>query len=263
MAWDPDTYLAFAGPRLRPAVDLVARIGLDPAEVAEVVDLGAGSGNLVGLLRRRFPAARVTAVDADEAMVARAREEVADDRVEVVLADAATWAPPAPVDLLFSNAALHWLDDHDRLLPRLLGHVRPGGVLAVQLPRNHDAPSHRGVAEVVREGPWAAALEPHLREHPVATATAYHRLLAPLAAEVDAWSTTYVHHLAATDDGTHPVAAWLRGSTLRPLLAALEPDARPSFLSAVDDRMAAAYPTEPDGSVRFGFTRVFLVAVAR
>lgn len=263
MAWDPDTYLTFADHRRRPALDLVSRIPVDPGVVATVVDLGAGSGNLVPLLRERFPGARITAVDEDEAMVARARRDLADDAVTVVRADAATWSPPAPVDVLFSNAALHWLDDHDTLLPRLLGHVRGGGALAVQMPRNHGAPSHRLLADVVRGGPWSEVLTPLLREAPVDGPEAYHRLLAPHAESVDAWSTTYVHPVTADEDGHHPVAAWLRGSTLRPLLARLDGDVTARFLGALDEALAVAYPVDATGTALLGFTRVFVVAVAR
>lgn len=267
MAWDPDTYLTFADHRLRPAVDLLARVPLAPQDVATVVDLGAGSGNLVPLLRDRFPGAHVTAVDADPAMVDRARADLTTPDTTVVHADVATWAPAQPVDLVFSNAALHWIDDHEALLPRLLRQVRPGGALAVQMPRNHDAPSHRGLAAVVREGPWAEVLVPLLREHPVAPPWDQHRLLAPHAQHLDAWSTTYVQRLAplpgpvGDHEVVHPVAAWLLGSTLRPLLAALDEAMRPDFLGAFEDRMADAYPLEPDGSASFPFTRTFLVAV--
>jgi trans-aconitate 2-methyltransferase len=83
-------------------------------------------------------------------MLERARQVV--PAVEWQQADIARWQPFAPFDLIFSNAALHWLPDHERLLPALAGCLAPGGVLAVQMPRNFDAPSHTAIAETVRDG---------------------------------------------------------------------------------------------------------------
>ncbi len=264
MTWDPDTYLAFAGPRQRPALDLVERIPLGPEEVREVVDLGAGTGNLVPLLRDRFPHAHITAVDNDPEMLARAHDELEGPGVAVVEGDAATWEATTAVDVLFSNAALHWVDDHEALFPRLLGQVRSGGALAVQMPRNHDAPSHRTLAAVAADGPWADRLAPALRQHPVAAPEHYHRLLAPVAAQVDVWATEYVQHLTPREDGRHPVAVWMEGSTLRPLLARFDdPGEEVRFLDAFEAAIVDAYPPEPDGSAYFPFRRVFLVARAR
>ena len=136
--WDPLEYLKFADYRLRPALDLLAQISLDSPRT--VYDLGCGPGNITRLLGERWPGAAVTGVDSSSEMLIRARQEAPD--VTFLQADIAQWSPPAPAHLLFSNATLHWLDDHRRLLPRLVAQLAPGGVLAVQMPRNHDAPSH-------------------------------------------------------------------------------------------------------------------------
>src|SRR5215467_4203957 len=142
--WDPAQYLKWSDHRLRPAVDLLQRVAV--ANPTEVVDLGCGTGNVTGLLRARWPAAHVTGVDASASMRARASDPSVDWRQ----ADVATWEPRAPVDVLFSNATLHWIDDHAALFPRLLAQVARGGVLAVQMPRNFGEPSHTSIYEVVR-----------------------------------------------------------------------------------------------------------------
>ena len=116
-------------------------------------------------------------------------------------ADLATWRPPRPADLIYSNAALHWLPDHARLFPALMSELAPGGVLAVQMPRNFSAPSHTAVAQAARSGPWRATLEPLLRPIPVADPSVYFDLLAPGAALLDIWETEYLHVL----DGVDPV----------------------------------------------------------
>src|SRR5262249_60604114 len=130
--WDPAKYLEFAGPRLQPAVDLLARVPL--AAPATVYDLGCGAGNVTRLLAQRWPGAGVTGVDASAAMLKAAAQ--AAPGVRWVEADLQRWTPPHPADLIYSNAALHWLDDHAGLFPRLLAGLAPGGVLAGHMPRN-------------------------------------------------------------------------------------------------------------------------------
>ena len=131
MTWDPRQYQRFADQRLRPARDLLAQIPLD--EVREAVDLGCGTGNVTALLKQRWPQARVTGIDQSSEMLARAKGAHSD--IGWVRLDIAAWRPERPVDLIYSNAALQWLPDHRRLLPRLMARLAAGGVLAVQMPQ--------------------------------------------------------------------------------------------------------------------------------
>lgn len=252
MAWDPAQYLKFADHRLRPALDLLARI--DAEAPARVVDLGCGTGNVTAVLARRWPGAAVTGVDPSAAMLERARAEHPGLAFET--ADAARWTAAAPVDVLYSNAALHWLGDHDALFPRLLAQVAPGGWLAVQMPRNFDAPSHTAVGEAARDGPWADRLLPMLAPPPVDPPAAYVRRLAPMAASLDVWETEYLQIL----EGGNPVAEWTKGTWLRPFLDALDEPWRSGFEAAYRARVAAAYPPGADGRTLFPFRRLFVVA---
>lgn len=258
MSWDPARYLQYEDARLRPALDLIARIPLDaPATVA---DLGCGAGNVARALAARWPQAAVTGIDADEAMLARARAATAGDpRFAFVRADLAAWTPPARFALVFSNAALHWLDGHASLFPRLLEAVADGGALAVQMPDNFRAPSHVLLHETATAPRWRGRLGALLRPQPVAALDAYYDWLAPHAA-VDAWTTEYLQPLAARADGEHPVLAWMRGSALLPFLEALDADEGRAFAAALAGCLEAAYPRRADGGVLFPFRRVFLVA---
>ncbi len=252
MSWDPEQYLRYAGHRIRPAIELLQRVDVDRA--ARIVDLGCGTGNTTALLAERWPNAAVTGVDNSPEMLATARSEHPGWRW--VEADIATWEPDEPLDVVYSNAALHWVADHRTLLPRLLQMLRPSGMLAVQMPRNFDQPTHTLVAETVSDGPWRDVLTPLLRDWPVLTVGEYHRVLAASATEVDVWSTTYVQTLT----GPNPVAEWTKGSVLRPLLGALDADEGAAFVAAYGRRIEAAYPPEADGTTLLPFTRVFLVA---
>ncbi len=202
----------------------------------------------------RWPGAHVTGVDASPAMLAEARQ--GQTTIRWVEADIARWAPERPPDLIFSNAALHWLDDHQALLPRLLGSLRPGGVLALQMPRNHGEPSHTAIVETVESGPWRERLEPLLRRRPVAPPEVYAELLLPLVTSLDIWETVYMHVLP----GENPVVGWTSGTGLRPLLAALQGRERDDFLTDYAARTARAYPRRDDGLTLFPFRRLFIAA---
>src|SRR4029453_4723914 len=152
--WDPQQYLKFADHRLRPAIDLLAQI---PLELPSVIsDLGCGPGNITRLLAGGWPSAQVTGVDSSTEMLEKARKEAPG--ITFVQADIKQWSPPAPANLLFSNATLQWLGAHPRLLPRLIAQLAPNGALAVQMPHNHDSPSHVLMRAAAQDGPWRARL---------------------------------------------------------------------------------------------------------
>jgi len=253
--WDPTQYLKFAGERLRPALDLLARI---PATApTTVVDLGCGAGNLAPLFQQRWPQAKLVGVDSSPQMLAKARADY--PQASFVQADFATWRPAQPVDVLYSNAALHWLDGHDTLFPALLETVAPGGWMAVQMPRNFAAPSHTCVVETIEQGSWRATLEPLLRRRPVGTPQDYWRLLQGHAASLDIWEIEYLQVLK----GENPVAEFVKGSWLKQFLDRLQEPERSAFEAGYRTRVRAAYLPEADGSTLFPFRRLFILAQRR
>ncbi len=251
-AWNPAQYHRFADARMRPAIDLLAQIATN--EPALVYDLGCGSGKTTILLARRWPGARIIGVDSSARMLESARREYPG--IEFVQGDLATWQAQAAADVIYSNAALHWLDGHPALFARLFQQVKPGGTFAVQMPRNHDQPSHQAMIAAAEAGPWAARLRPLLRRSPVSLPAAYHAMLAPAASGLNIWETTYLQVL----EGENPVAEWTKGTALSPLLAALDGAERQSFESAYRALVLKAYPPLPDGRTLFPFRRLFIVA---
>lgn len=255
MSWNPDQYLKFAAPRLQPAVDLLARVPCIAPRV--VYDLGCGAGNVTQLLAARWPQAGITGVDDSAEMLAKAKAAVPG--VTWVQQSLASWRAPAPADLIYSNAALHWLPDHQRLFPSLAGQLAPGGVLAVQMPRNFGAPSHTLIAETVRHGPWRGVLEPLLAPSPVSEPAFYYGVLSGQVARLDIWETEYLQVLSGPD----PVKEWTKGTWLKQFLDALPPPQRGAFEDDYAARLREAYPARPDGCTLFPFRRLFLLAVAR
>jgi trans-aconitate 2-methyltransferase len=253
--WDPELYARFSDARARPARELMARI--PPLEPRTIVDLGCGDGPVTALLAERWPAAEIVGIDSSPAMLERARSVCPS--VRFFEADIANWRPEMPVDLIYSNAALHWLDRHMKLLPDLLRNVAPGGVLAVQMPANFEAPSHRLLAELAAEPRWRDRIGHLVRTSPVGTLANYIDWLGPEAGSIDAWETTDWLMLEGPDAVLH----WMKGTALRPFLTALGGSEGAAFESALAPRLAAAYPRRPDGRTLFPFARRYFVAIRR
>ena len=252
--WNPRIYGTFLWERIRPAIDLLNRLDLSVPRV--IYDLGCGAGHITRRLAARWPSAKLTGVDASPAMLEEARRDDPNSTITWGEADIATWEPAEPADVILPTAALHWLDGHATLLQRLLGYLRPSGVLAVQMPRNHGEPSHTAIYETVEAGPWREKLAPLLRRRPVAAPEVYFEMLMPVASSIDIWETVYLHTL----HGDNPVVDWTSGTGLRPVLQALNSEERADFLAAYGNRVALAYPSSPDGTTLFPFRRLFVVA---
>lgn len=251
MSWDPTQYLKFAGERLRPALDLLARVPLASPE--RVIDLGCGPGNLTPLLLQRWPQTQLTGVDSSVSMLEKARKDYPS--AAFVEADIARWTPDAPVDVVYSNAALQWLGDHEMLIPGLLRMLKPGGWLAIQMPRNHGAKSHTSITDTIELGPWRNKLEPHLRRYPVAEPAVYWRMLHEHTASLEIWETEYMQVLS----GANPVVEFTKGSALKPFLDLLQEPERSAFEADYRQRIAQAYPKEEDGRTLFPFRRLFIL----
>jgi trans-aconitate 2-methyltransferase len=250
--WNSDLYLKFEEERTRAARDLLARIPF--CETRLVFDLGCGPGNSTELLARNFPGAEVVGVDKSDNMLAVARARLPTARF--IKDDVAHWRPPAPADLIFANATLHFLPDHRKLIRALLDSLRPGGRLAVQMPNNTHELSHAAMRMVAADGPWADRLVPVAKSLTViGQADEYYDLFAPHCRSVDIWQTIYIHPL----DGPEGVVEWFEGSGLRPFLDLLSPEESRDFLDRYRERLVQAYPRQPDGKVLLRYPRLFFV----
>jgi trans-aconitate 2-methyltransferase len=252
--WNPILYLKFASERTRAARDLLAEVPL--ASAGLIYDLGCGPGNSAALLSQRFPMARIVGLDTSEAMLADARRRVPQARF--IKQDIANWSPDEPPDLIFANAALHFLPEHDRLFPRLASYLAPRGVLAAQMPSTASESSHALMRMIAAEGPWSSRLLPIAKTQPlIAEYEDYYEWLRPFASRVDMWMTTYLHPL----DGPQGIADWFEGSALQPFLERLDDDERCAFLARYRDGLKQSYPLRSDGKALLAYPRLFIVAI--
>jgi trans-aconitate 2-methyltransferase len=254
--WNPASYLAFDDHRTRPAIDLLSRINFSAPR--SVIDLGCGPGNSTRLLRDRWPDADVTGVDSSVEMLEQARrsEVSGTRRITWEQRPIERWAPATPPDVIFSNAALHWVDDHERRFPQLVGLLAQGGVLAVQMPHRDGRQAFaRALQDIALEGPWRDRFR-DFTSRPSATPGEYHDWLAPHVDAIDIWTTEYLHVLTGED----PVWRWTSTTAQRPYVERLDLGERDAFGDAYRHRLRECYPRRDDGTTLLPFLRLFIVA---
>lgn len=258
--WDPGQYEKFSDHRRRPALELLARVPV--SSPALVCDLGCGTGDMARTMRERWPGAEVTGIDSSAEMLERAAAGGGD--IRWVRASVEEWQPDATPDLIYSNAALHWVAGHGRHFPRLLSYLRPGGCLAVQMPMSWGEPSHRLMRDTLAGGGAGGrplgtqALRDLVARKWVEDPGYYYDLLSAGSVRLDIWKTEYLQVL----DGDDPVFEWVRGTGLRPVLNGLEGDGLTQFVREYKRRLREAYPRRSDGKTLYPFPRLFMVAVA-
>ncbi len=250
MPWNPDLYHKFQNERFAPFDDLVNLIRR--REGLRVIDLGCGTGELTSRLAENLPDSETLGIDSSAEMLAQA-EKLARTGLrferQAIEDVAGEW------DLVFSHAAIQWVDNHKKLVPRLLKLVAPGGQLAVQLPSNHSHPTHTIIIEIAAEEPFRTALDGWSRKSPVLSISEYAELLYRHGGrELVVFEKAYAHVL----DDADALAEWTSGTVLVPYFERLPAALHQSFLEKYRARLRAMWPTSP---VFYPFQRTLFSAI--
>jgi trans-aconitate 2-methyltransferase len=251
-SWDPRAYGRFQAERRRPVDDLIAR--LPRSDYASIADLGCGGGQSTEPLAERFPAASIRGYDNSEPMLASARQRLPE--ITFVGGDITDWSDPS-AELVFSNAALQWVQDHVSVMARIASQLPAGGCLAAQFPDNLEEPSHALMREIAALPPFQEKWTAHsAARQEIGEFSTYDAALAPYCSHIDIWRTVYVHRLESPD----AIVSWVEGSGLRPYLEPLDAQERQDYLHLYGEAIAKAYPRQPSGAVLLPFPRLFVVA---
>ncbi|SUB81958.1 Trans-aconitate 2-methyltransferase [Pragia fontium] len=251
--WNPELYLQFEAERTRPARELLSRIVHQQANY--ISDLGCGPGNSTELLHNAYPEARVTGVDSSQAMLEQAKQRL--PACQFQQADIGHWRPENPQDIIYANASLQWVPNHNQLMLHLLRQLVPGGVLAFQVPDNLDQPSHALMRKVASEGTWSAKYsQQRYHDKVLLTTEGYYDLLAEAGCQVDIWRTTFYHVMPSVA----AIVEWVKSTGLRPFLAPLDETEQQAFLQHYLAELEKVYLPRSDGQVLLAFPRLFVVA---
>lgn len=251
--WNASQYLKFEKERTQPSIDLAGRIPLRNPK--RILDIGCGPGNSTAVLRQHYPNAQISGIDSSQDMVTAATQTYPD--LDFQLCDAVTGLSSlsSDYDIVFSNACIQWLPEHQKRLPEMLSRLRPGGFLAIQTPMNDKEPIHTIIEGLAKAQPWREKLS-FQRIFYNLTPAEYFDLLTGAAGDFTLWETTYYHTLSSHRD----IMQWYRGTGLRPYLQALAPQDAACFEAEVFARVKDAYPLQADGRVIFRFPRFFMLA---
>lgn len=261
MPWDPAQYERFLRERELPFEDALALVG-PLRNGARIIDLGCGTGALTARLADAYPTASVIGIDTSVEMLERAKKlerprlrfvKAAIEALDQVHLDDHGDEPPA-WDLVFSHAALQWVPEHTRLVPRLFACVAPGGRIVVQLPSNHDSVAHRTLVAVADEAPFRQTLQGRVADRPTLPVRDYARLLwSSGGSSIVAYEKVYPHVLPDSD----AAAEWLKGTAAIPYVERLLPHERAPFLERF---RVALHEALPDAPLFFGFKRTLFAA---
>lgn len=249
MSWDPELYHKFRNERSAPFEDLIgliiARKGL------RVLDLGCGTGEFTRQVSDLLPDSKVLGIDSSAEMLKRAFD-IKSGNLNFEL------CPIEEVegkwDLIFSNAAIQWVDNHKELVPKLVSLLNTGGQIAIQLPANHTHPTQQLIAQLATEEPFKTALNSWQRKWSVLSIRQYSELLYESGAvDINVFEKIYPHVLKGVDG----VIEWLSGTALIPYYERLPEDLHDAFLQKYRQRLLDLYPKAP---VFFPYQRIFFSA---
>ena len=250
--WNPEQYEKFIKDRTQPAIDLANR--LEVKEAKRILDLGCGTGNSTRILKDRFPDARVIGADNSDEMLSKAKKTHPD--IEFIHLDVGgdLGEVKGKFDIVFSNACLQWIPNHEILLPKLMSLLRRGGILAVQVPIQSEHPVHIIMNELVTSAKWKDKLLQ--RNYNNLSTCEYYDALSGISDDFEMWETIYCHRMPSYES----IIEWYKGTGLRPYLEQLSEADAEDFVSDVYRELKNRYKIQRNGEIMFRFPRLFFIA---
>jgi trans-aconitate 2-methyltransferase len=250
--WNPEQYLLFKNERTQAVVDLVSRITLEPKSI---IDIGCGPGNSTQIVINRWPKADVVGLDNSSSMIEKAKKDYPEQKW--VLGDANVIDSARKFDLVFSNATLQWLPNHEILIPELFNAVNYNGALAVQIPKFKKMPINIAIETVANNSQWKTYTKGCGELFTCNNMDFYFDILSALTLKVEMWETHYYHILNSQD----ALIDFCRTTGMKPYLDRLPSNEMKSeFELDVLQECRKYYTVQSNGKVLFPFERLFFIA---
>lgn len=252
--WNPQNYLKFKKERTQPSIDLLNRITFDSPK--NIIDIGCGPGNSTAVLKERYPNANIIGADFSPNMIEKAKKDYPN--IDFILFDATKDFEKLTekFDIVFSNACIQWVPNHNVLLKNMMSVLNPGGVLAVQEPNQSEMPVNHIVGNIVKSDKWKNKFC-NKRNFYNLTEEEYFNLLSDISSDFSMWKTVYFHRLPSQES----IVEWYRSTGLRPYLEELDDADKNEFEQDVLEKLKEEYPTQKNGEVIFRFSRLFFTAI--
>lgn len=255
MKWDSEKYLLFKNERTRPSYDLVMSIGIDSPK--KIIDIGCGPGNSTENLYKRFPDADILGIDSSEDMLIKARKTYENLPMKFQRADVTSESGiEGKYDIVFSNACLHWIGNHEKLIPKLFESVNEGGVFAVQMPLSYRLIIYDIVGKIGEEEKWRGRFS-DVQKIKTNPPEFYFDVLSELTDNFSIWETVYYHRMKSYED----IIDWYKGTGLRPYFAVLDENEGKEFESEIINSLKEFLPRQKNGEIIYKFPRLFFTAV--
>jgi len=250
MPWNPEIYNTFKNIRYQPFYDLADLIV--PEHTKQAIDLGCGTGEQTAILADKFKETNFIGIDSSAEMLAQSKAletpnlKFRQATTEQTLTTAEKW------DLIFSNAALQWSDQHQDLFPKLLAHLNPKGQFAVQMPVQQENTLNKLLFDLVQEEPFASNLKGFKRESSVLSIDAYAQIMFEAGLQ-DIQIIQKVYPIIAEDVDT--LYNFISGSALIPYMERLDEAKQALFVKTYKERIAKSFPKFP---AIYAFKRILL-----
>lgn len=250
MEWNANQYIKFEKERTQPSIDLIEKINFSPKSI---LDMGCGPGNSTSLLYGRFENSEITGIDISENMLKKARESYPYINFEKINIETEL-GKLRSYDLIFSNACLHWIPNHERLYESIFEKLNAGGMLAVQMPLVYNAEFYKLLKNFVKKEKWVKLSE--IKNFHIPSPGRIYDILSLYSLEITMWETTYYHIVPSAEY----VVEWYKGSGLKPYLDMLSKEESTEFLKELTSEIEKTYSTQPDNSVILKMPRLFFTA---
>ncbi len=253
--WNPELYLRFQEERTQPAIDLVNRIEMENPD--KIIDIGCGPGNSTKILRDKWPNSEILGIDNSGQMIDKAKLNYPEGNWQ--LADVLDLPGLNEYDIVFSNAALQWIPNHEKLIPYLLKLLKPKGIIAVQLPQNQLSILYKALNQIASEEVFKEYTQDAQKILNYQTGEYYYNLLHKKLENLYIWETTYYHIIRNHED----IVNWYQSTGMRPYLEALSTESmKTEMIERLILKCKDGYDIQSDGRIIFPFKRLFFMGQA-
>jgi trans-aconitate 2-methyltransferase len=250
--WNPDLYLKYRNERTQPSIDLISKINIS-FQPKSILDVGCGPGNSSPALLQRWPNAKLTGIDNSVNMIEKAKTSYPDNIW--IVADASKYTSNTKYNIVFSNATIQWIPNHEKLFKKLFNLINNGGVLAIQVPRFNEMPLSKAIQKVAGKAKWKEPTKGCAELFTYRDYKYYYDLISKDYKSVEFWQTDYIHIL----ESQYAIIEWIRSTAIRPYLDCLKDAEKPVFENELLAEIKDDYPVQRNGKVLFPFRRLFMI----